>query len=482
MGGTKLTPAGGTNLVLFHACIRCETCWISQDLAHLDVSQLHPLSPEVISRQATINIGTIGHVAHGKSTVVKAISGVHTVRFKNELERNITIKLGYANAKIYKCEDEACPRPQCYRAYGSSKEDNPLCEVPGWEGKRMKLLRHVSFVDCPGHDILMATMLNGAAVMDGALLLIAANETCPQPQTSEHLAAVEIMRLGHIIILQNKVDLIQESVAANQQEAIQKFIQGTIADGSPVVPVSAQLKYNIDVVCEYLVNKIPVPVRDFTSSPEMIVIRSFDVNKPGSEVDEIEGGVAGGSILKGVLKMGMEIEVRPGMVSKDSQGKLKCTPIYSRIVSLKAEQNDLQFAVPGGLIGVGTTMDPTLTRADRLVGQVLGAVGALPEVFVELEVNFFLLRRLLGVRTQGNEKAGKVQKLQKGEVLMLNIGSMSTGGRVLAVKSDLAKLQLTAPVCTTEGEKIALSRRVDKHWRLIGWGQIQKGLAMDITK
>eukprot|EP00894_Picocystis_sp_ML_P000475 jgi/Pico_ML_1/50992/g2101.t2 len=315
-----------------------------QDLAHLDVSQLHPLSPEVISRQATINIGTIGHVAHGKSTVVKAISGVHTVRFKNELERNITIKLGYANAKIYKCEDEACPRPQCYRAYGSSKEDNPLCEVPGWEGKRMKLLRHVSFVDCPGHDILMATMLNGAAVMDGALLLIAANETCPQPQTSEHLAAVEIMRLGHIIILQNKVDLIQESVAANQEEAIQKFIQGTIADGSPVVPVSAQLKYNIDVVCEYLVNKIPVPVRDFTSSPEMIVIRSFDVNKPGSEVDEIEGGVAGGSILKGVLKMGMEIEVRP------------------------------------------------------------------------------------------------------------------------------------------EGEKIALSRRVDKHWRLIGWGQIQKGLAMDITK
>ena len=62
---------------------------------------------------------------------------------------------------------------------------------------------------CAGHDILMATMLNGAAVMDGALLLIAANETCPQPQTSEHLAAVEIMRLQHIIILQNKIDLIR---------------------------------------------------------------------------------------------------------------------------------------------------------------------------------------------------------------------------------------------------------------------------------
>lgn len=208
-----------------------------------------------------LGAGTVGHVAHGKSTVVKAISGVQTVRFKNELERNITIKLGYANAKIYKCKDEACPRPACYRAYGSGKEDNPKCEVPGFQDKEMELLRHVSFVDCPGHDILMATMLNGAAVMDGALLLIAANESCPQPQTSEHLAAVEIMRLKHIIILQNKIDLISESAATNQHETIQKFIDGTIADGAPIVPISAQLKYNIDVVCEYITKKIPIPVR-----------------------------------------------------------------------------------------------------------------------------------------------------------------------------------------------------------------------------
>lgn len=200
-------------------------------------------------------------MAHGKSTVVKAISGVQTVRFKNELERNITIKLGYANAKIFCAKDGKVPRPQSYKAYGSSKEDSPPCDAPGYEGAEMELLRHVSFVDCPGHDILMATMLNGAAVMDGALLLIAANESCPQPQTSEHLAAVEIMQLKHIIILQNKIDLISESVAANQHEAITSFIQGTIAEGAPVVPISAQLKYNVDAVCEYIVKKIPVPVR-----------------------------------------------------------------------------------------------------------------------------------------------------------------------------------------------------------------------------
>ncbi|KAG9803149.1 putative translation initiation factor 2, gamma subunit, partial [Aureobasidium melanogenum] len=170
------------------------------DPSTIDVKTLNPLSPEIISRQATINIGTIGHVAHGKSTVVKAISGVQTVRFKNELERNITIKLGYANAKVYKCDNEECPRPTCYRSYKSDKEVDPPCEREGCSGT-YRLLRHVSFVDCPGHDILMSTMLSGAAVMDAALLLIAGNETCPQPQTSEHLAAIEIMKLNHIIIL-----------------------------------------------------------------------------------------------------------------------------------------------------------------------------------------------------------------------------------------------------------------------------------------
>jgi len=327
----------------------------------------------------------------------------------------------------------------------------------------------------------MATMLNGAAVMDAALLLIAGNESCPQPQTSEHLAAIEIMKLKHIIILQNKIDLIKDTAAAEQYQQILKFIKGTVADGAPIIPISAQLKYNIDVICEYITNKIPIPVRDFTSTPRLIVIRSFDVNKPGAEVDDLKGGVAGGSIIKGVLRVGDEIEVRPGVVTKDNEGNVKCVPIYSRIVSLFAEENDLKYAVPGGLIGVGTKIDPTLCRADRLVGQVLGYVGKLPDIFTELEINFFLLRRLLGVKAEGDKQATKVQKLVKGEVLMVNIGSTSTGGRVLAVKADLAKIVLISPVCTQEGEKIALSRRVDKHWRLIGWGQIMRGSILPIA-
>lgn len=169
-----------------------------QDLATLNPELLTPSSLEVISRQATINIGTIGHVAHGKSTIVKAISGVTTVKYKKEMARNITIKLGYANAKIFRSESA----PFVYTARGSEHVDEfEMVDTTG-KTRTMHLIRHVSFVDCPGHDILMATMLNGAAVMDAALLLIAANKECPQPQTLEHLAAVEIMQLQNIIVVQ----------------------------------------------------------------------------------------------------------------------------------------------------------------------------------------------------------------------------------------------------------------------------------------
>merc|ERR1719453_2780054 len=448
-----------------------------QDLKKLDPSKLNPLSPEVISRQATINVGTIGHVAHGKSTVVKGLSGIHTIRFKQEKERNITIKLGYANAKVYKNDREDMPAPDCYCSFGSATPD----VVPRPDGGNWKLVRHVSFVDCPGHDILMATMLNGAAVMDAALLLVAGNEACPQPQTSEHLAAVEIMRLKHIIILQNKVELVKEAQARAQYEDIKRFVAGTAADSSPIIPLSAVLKYNLDVVCEYLCTQVPIPPRDFTSSPVMIIIRSFDVNKPGEEVQNLKGGVAGGSILKGVLRVGDEIEVRPGVITKSQSGQIKWKPIRSKILKLQAEKNDLQYAVPGGLIACGTQLDPTLTRSDRLVGQVLGLPNKLPNVYLEIDVKYYLLRRLLGVKTDGDSRGGKVQKLKKGEILMVNIGSTASGGRITGIKvgeggeGDLAKILLTTPVCTQEGDKVALSRRIEKHWRLIGWGEIVKG-------
>ena len=441
-------------------------------------TDITPLTFEIMSRQATMNIGTIGHVAHGKTTLVRAISGIQTTKHKIEKERNITYNLGYANAKLFKCPK--CPQPECYTSYGSEKEDKPKCEKCG---ETLELIRHVSFVDCPGHDILMATMLNGAAVMDAALLLIAANEPCPQPQTSEHLAAVENMDLKHILIIQNKIDIVmKDGTQKEQYNQIKRFVQGTNASTSPIIPISAQLKYNVDVVIQYLC-KIPIPKRDFVSPPRFIVVRSFDVNYPGAEPKDLVGGVAGGTLIRGILKVGQTVEIRPGIVMKTQEGKTKVTPILTRIVSLQAEKNNLIYAIPGGLIGIGLKIDPFLTRGNRLVGRILGHPGKLPDIFVKVDIRCHLLRRLLGVRQkQGSKNMEHVGEIKKQEILLVNVGSTAVGAKVTAfagVNGDEISFELMNPVCCEIGEKIAISRKIEKSWRLIGWGEVLRGITLE---
>lgn len=434
--------------------------------------EITPLTKEIMSRQATMNIGTIGHVAHGKTTLVRAISGIQTTKHKIEKERNITYVLGYANAKLYKCPK--CPEPECYKSYGSEKEDEPKCEKCG---SVLELLRHISFVDCPGHDILMATMLNGAAVMDAALLLVAANETCPQPQTREHLAAVENMDLKNIIIIQNKIDNVaKEETAKEHYNQIKNFVGGTNAAKSPILPVSAQLKYNVDVVIDYLCH-LPIPKRDFVSPPRFIIVRSFDINYPGAEVDDLKGGVAGGTLIRGVLKVGEIVEIRPGIVMKNAKNERVITPIYTRIVSLKAENNNLIYAIPGGLIGVGLKVDPYLTKGNRLIGKILGHPGKLPDIYNKIVVKTYLLQRLLGIKS-GAKAMGQVGKIRKQEVLLINVGSTSVGSLVSQIEgenSDIITFDLSNPVCSEIGEKIAISRKIGHSWRLIGWGQVLEG-------
>jgi translation initiation factor 2 subunit 3 len=185
------------------------------------------------------------------------------------------------------------------------------------------------------------------------------------------LAAVENMNLKNIIIIQNKIDIvIKDNTAKEQYNQIKKFVQGTNAQNSPIIPVSAQMKFNIDVVIEYIC-KIPIPLRDFTSPPKFIVVRSFDVNFPGEEATNLKGGVAGGTLIRGVLRLGEVVEIRPGIISKGQNGETRVTPILTKIVSLQAEKNKLIYAVPGGLIGVELKIDPFLTRGDRLVGRVI---------------------------------------------------------------------------------------------------------------
>ena len=436
-----------------------------------DPTKITPLMPEIMSRQATMNIGTIGHVAHGKTTLVEAISGIRTTKHKIEKERNITYYLGYANAKLYKCPK--CPDLEGYKAFGSGHGDAPKCDKCG---EKLNLLRHISFVDCPGHDILMATMLNGASVMDAALLLIAANMECPQPQTREHLAAVENMELENIIIVQNKIDLIKEEKAKENYNQIKAFVKGTKASKSPVIPISAIHKFNIEAVIYYLCN-LPIPKRDFVSPPRLIVVRSFDNNYPGTEPDKLKGGVVGGTLTRGILRLGEVVEIRPGTISKKQNGEYEVQPLFSRIVSLRTENNELIYAVPGGLIGVGLKLDPFLTSKDKLIGRILGHPGKLPDIYSSIVVKTHLMSRYVGTKTEDKNSA-HVAPIKYKEMLLINVGSISIASTVEDISGDnrdIVKFSLTPPVCAEIGETVAFSRRLGHSWRLIGWGKVLEG-------
>lgn len=102
-----------------------------------------------------------------------------------------------------------------------------------------------------------------------------ADKKFPQEQAKEHLAAVEIMSLKHNIILQNKVDLVQKSEAIKQQKEMKEWFWGTVVEDAAIVPTAAQFKYNIDVVNEYIVKKIPIPERDFASPASLYADHPF---------------------------------------------------------------------------------------------------------------------------------------------------------------------------------------------------------------
>ncbi len=411
--------------------------------------------PATLPQQPKVNIGTIGHVDHGKTTLVEAITGVWAAKHSEELRRGITIKLGYADAPIFKCPN--CEEPQCY----SSDPKCPNC------GSKCEFVRAVSFVDAPGHEALMATMLSGAAVMDGALLIIAADEKCPQPQTREHLAAIELAGVKNIIIVQNKIDIVDEKRALKSYKEIESFVKGTVAEGKPIIPVSAQHSVNVDAILQAIEKNIPTPHRDPDKPPRMFVLRSFDVNKPGTSIDELMGGVVGGSISQGKFKVGDEIEIRPGL-KVEKQGRTFYESIFTEITSLNVGGRNVKEAQSGGLVGIGTYLDPSLTKADGLTGNLVGKPDLLPPTRTELVLGTTLLKRAIGTK-----ELIQVKQIIKGERLLLDVGTAITVGKVESAKKGVVTLQLTRPVCAEEGSRAAISRKIANRWRLIGYGIIQ---------
>ena len=397
-----------------------------------------------------ISIGLVGHVDHGKTTLVRALSGVWTDTHSEEIKKGITIRLGYADAVFYKCE-------KC-KKYGIKEK----CDC----GEKAKPLRKVSFVDAPGHESLMATMLSGATIMDGALLLIAANETCPQPQTREHLMALEISGLKNIVIVQNKVDLISEKEALKNYKEIKEFIKGTSYENAPIIPISAQQDVNIDVLIEAIEKNIKTPKRNPKSDPIMFVARSFDINKPGSDYEKLVGGVLGGALKQGVLKIGQDIEIKPGR-SFEEKGKKVYKEVITKIIGLKSGSSTVKEIGPGGTIGVLTSLDPAIVKSDSLAGNIVGLPGKLPPVLTEIKLETHLLERVVGVE----EELG-VEPIKMNEILMLNINSAATVGVVTELKKGFIRCKLKLPVCANLGSNVTISRRIGNRFRLIGYGVI----------
>ena len=374
-----------------------------------------------------------------------ALTGRWTDTHSEEIRRGITIRLGYADASFYKC---GCGKM-------GTEEKCKSC------GKPAKLARTVSFVDAPGHETLMTTVLSGASLMDGAMLVISAHEKCPQPQTREHLQALDITGIRNIVVVQNKIDLVSKEQAMENYKQIKAFLKGSVAEQAPIIPVSAQHGLNIDALIETIEKEIPTPKRDLTKPPRLLIARSFDVNKPGTPIEKLQGGVVGGSLLQGMLKVGDKVEIRPGF---ERGGKY--TPAATTVKGLHKGGQSVKEAGPGGLIGVSTGLDMYLTRMDRLVGNILGS-GKMPPVLEEITFKSMILKRVIGSKEELS-----VEPIKEGEVLLMTVGVARTVGTVTSSAKGLVKVSLKLPLCAEKGEKLAISRQLSGRWRLIGWGEV----------
>lgn len=411
--------------------------------------------PQGLPQQPVLNVGMIGHVDHGKTTLLERLSGKWTDTHSEELKRGITIRLGYADVVLRKCDK--CGGEHAY----TTKEKCSACSSETTPFKK------ISFVDAPGHESLMATMLSGATIMDGALLLVAANEDCPQPQTREHLMALRIIGVKHVIAVQNKVDLTTEEQAVKNYRQIKEFLKEMGYENAPVIPISAQHRAGLDFLIRAIDEHIPTPVRDPDKEPIMLVARSFDINRAGITFDKLVGGVLGGSLKQGILKVNDTIEIRPGrkVIEKNQQ---VWKPLTTSIISIISGGSNLESASPGGSIGVLTSLDPSIVKSDQLTGSLAGRPGKLPPVWNELSLNVHLLHRVVGAKEEL-----KVEPIKMSESLMLNVNSAATVGIVVELKKDRIKCRLKLPVCADAGSRVTISRRIGNRFRLIGYGEIQ---------
>lgn len=390
-------------------------------------------------QEQTINIGIFGHIDHGKTSLLKQLSGKWTDTHSEEIKRGITIKLGYADATIYNDKGK----------FNIEKKGVPV--------------RNVSYIDCPGHEMLMATTLSGATLIDAAILVIAANEGI-KPQTREHLMALKAKKIFRIIVVQNKIDLVTKEQALKNYKDIKDFL-GKDLQNSQIIPVSTLQSVNISDILK-AISEVPVPDRKITEMPIFVVARSFDINKPGTLPKELHGAVLGGALVQGKLKVGDEIEIKPGRIVAENNQK-KYVPIKTKVLSLFKGSTKLQELVPGGSMSIETELDMVMGKNDALSGNIVSLLGKLPEPTTTIKLKYNLFPEVFGL-------AGhiKVEDIKKSEVLMLSVNTSITGGTVSTENKNEISLSLKVPAVIFKGDNVGIARNIAGHWRLIGYGEV----------
>ena len=408
---------------------------------------------EVIKNQAIFNIGCTGHVANGKSTIVHKMTGIKTQKFSSEQERNITINIGYANCKIF-----YSPKLNIYESVSSSTES-----LNDSNGDKMLLVNHISFVDCPGHEAFMNNMMNGSSVMDKAILVEASNANCfPQSQTREHLIALQNTSINDLLVIQNKCDLVKKERLIHIKFKIEEFLEDFYEKIPPIIPIIAQNGENIDLVSNYLAKSINSYNKDINKNLLVNIIRTFDINKPNTKISKLKGGVLGGSIKEGVLKIGDYIQILPGRITKINNNWI-IKPLYSTVTSLCSDKNKMEFAIPGGLIGIGTTLDPSLCKSDNLIGQIITLPGDNIPISTNISVKYKTIKR-----------EGERIKFKLEQKIKIGLGSNIMKGIIKNKnsKEKIIDIELENPLCISNINVTIIIKNNDKNYKIGGIGKI----------
>jgi selenocysteine-specific elongation factor len=236
-------------------------------------------------QEVSLVLGTAGHIDHGKTTLVKALTGIDCDRLEEEKKRGITIELGFAPLTL---PDE----------------------------------RIVSIVDVPGHERFIRQMVAGASGIDAVMLIVAADEGV-MPQTREHLAILELLGVRHGIVVVTKTDMVDEELLGLALDDIQTFVRGTFLESSPIVPVSAVSGHNMDALRSELSRLIDVVSPRPRKGPFFLPIdRAFPVSGFGTV---ITGTAYRGRIVSGidaqVLPLGKDVRIRSVQVHGKNVGE-----------------------------------------------------------------------------------------------------------------------------------------------------------------